>query len=208
MIQTLLSLFFVIFSVLASLLFSTLNFSILSYDSYKLVEIGLDFGWVGGLSASTASRLAAWGVFVPCIQAIGAIVGVDYLFGFQALLVLSFAATWFYFLWVEYGKASNFGVKVAYVGLATLSLFTTYFFVFQAGYIHNSMIAAAYLFLLVAASKLEIEGGLPTPTVYLIALCFSLCRAEGPVAVLLAFSVWHANKDIMKRDIFFYFLIF
>ena len=193
---------------IVSWIFSSVNFSILSYDSYRMIEIGLDIGWNEGLSGSTTSKLAAWGVFIPSIQALGALLGIDYLFGFQALLVLSFAATWFYFLWVEYDRKGHRVFKISYVGLATLSLFSTYFIFFQAGYIHNSMIAAAYLFLLVSSSKLEIEGELSANTVYFVALCFSLCRTEGPIAVLLVFAVWHAHRKILVRDVVSYFLIF
>ena len=200
--------FFSLITCLLSWLFSSVNFSILSYDSYRMIEIGLDIGWNEGLSGSTTSRLAAWGVFIPSIQAVGALFGIDYLYGFQALIVLSFAGTWFYFLWLEYDQKGFSVLKTSYVGLATLSLFSTYFIFFQAGYIHNSMIAAAYLFLLVSSSKLEIEGKLSATTVYLVALCFSLCRAEGPIAVLLVFAVWHAHRKIVVRDVAFYFLIF
>ncbi len=202
---------FFIFALITGLLswfFSSVNFSILSYDSYRMIEIGLDIGWDGGLSRSTTSKLAAWGVFIPSIQAIGALLGIDYLYGFQPLLVLSFAATWFYFLWLEYDQKGYHIFKISYVGLATLSFFSTYFVFFQAGYIHNSMIAAAYLFLLVSSSKLEIEGKISATTVYFVALCFSLCRAEGPIAVLLVFAVWQAHKKIVPRDVVFYFLIF
>ena len=202
---------FFIFALITGLLswfFSSVNFSILSYDSYRMIEIGLDIGWDGGLSRSTTSKLAAWGVFIPSIQAIGALLGIDYLYGFQPLLVLSFAATWFYFLWLEYDQEGYHIFKISYVGLATLSFFSTYFVFFQAGYIHNSMIAAAYLFLLVSSSKLEIEGKISATTVYFVALCFSLCRAEGPIAVLLVFAVWQAHKKIVPRDVVFYFLIF
>ncbi len=199
---------FALITGLLSWLFSSVNFSILSYDSYRMIEIGLDIGWDGGLSRSTTSKLAAWGVFIPSIQAIGALFGIDYLYGFQPLLVLSFAATWFYFLWLEYDQKGCHIFKISYVGLATLSFFSTYFVFFQAGYIHNSMIAAAYLFLLVSSSKLEIEGKISATTVYFVALCFSLCRAEGPIAVLLVFAVWQAHKKIVPRDVVFYFLIF
>ena len=199
---------FALITGLLSWLFSSVNFSILSYDSYRMIEIGLDIGWDGGLSRSTTSKLAAWGVFIPSIQAIGALFGIDYLYGFQPLLVLSFAATWFYFLWLEYDQKGYHIFKISYVGLATLSFFSTYFVFFQAGYIHNSMIAAAYLFLLVSSSKLEIEGKISATTVYFVALCFSLCRAEGPIAVLLVFAVWQAHKKIVPRDVVFYFLIF
>ena len=198
---------FALITGLLSWLFSSVNFSILSYDSYRMIEIGLDIGWDGGLSRSTTSKLAAWGVFIPSIQAIGALFGIDYLYGFQPLLVLSFAATWFYFLWLEYDQKGYHIFKISYVRLATYHFFNL--FCFLSGWIYTQQHDCSGI-LIPSGFFIEVRNRGENFCHHCIFCCalFSLCRAEGPIAVPLVFAVWQAHKKIVPRDVVFYFLIF
>lgn len=161
-----------------------------SYDSYQLIIIGQQIALEGGFTNETEARLASWGSFLPLGHSLAIALNKDLLgalhpttsaIGLWTLAVASFYTAKQYL--------NNFG-SLALTAGAIAFLASSFFVLFQASYIHNSLLATAYLALALHAM---LQWGRHQAPLYPIVagigfLAFALLRVEAPIftAVFIA----------------------
>lgn len=161
-----------------------------SYDSYQLIIIGQQIALEGGFTNETEARLASWGSFLPLGHTLAIALDKDLLgalhpttsaIGLWTLAVASFYTAKQYL--------NNVGSLVLTAGAITF-LVSSFFVLFQASYIHNSLLATAYLALALHAM---LQWGQHQAPLYPIVagigfLAFALLRVEAPIftAVFIA----------------------
>jgi hypothetical protein len=178
------------FALLASAA-PTVNFTFTTNDSFWTLSLARQLVEAQGLSPHAGRQLASWGILGVQIEAFGPLIGQEYLRALHPMLWLSLIGSFFFFsrdALVILGSSSRASLGMSM--LATTSLSTTVFFLFQAFYIHNNFAASTFLWLASAlfwlGTRLRRES-LFVPAGLLL-LAFSLTRTETPMAaaILLA----------------------
>jgi hypothetical protein len=163
------------------------NFSVASSDSVQQIMLGRNIA-NHGFTESATRELASWGVFLPILQSASVFLGDGYLYSAQPAFAFTLLLTFFY-LSRRAARQSFSGARVApaFALLATLALASTYFIVFQAFYIHNSLIAATYLFVAIGSFWLALSERNNVWLVFaMLALTgFSISRTESPLFALI-----------------------
>ena len=169
-------------AMLVSLLSIRLGWIQLSFDSVEQIAVGRALAQTG-LGNDLGTLLASWGVLLPLVQGASVFLGVDMLTALQPLLWLAFCAILAAFAW-QMG-----GPHPAVTILLPLSLIaTSYFFVFQSAYVHNSLASATFLLLFIAATMLALEQQKNhwITLAFLSLFGFTLARTEAPLFAALA----------------------
>lgn len=180
----------------------TLDYTVISYDSYFQMRFGTYLGEGMNEALMGNSFWASWGVFIPALHAAAPLLRIEYLGGFQPALWVSFMAT-FYYVSVRAIRsacvAPRFPQTLAV--LSTLALCSSYFVFFQAFYIHNSLATAVYFFLFCVTAWFAVEEDQPNWLVFaMLALtAFSLCRLENPLYVPVFLAILFAVGRLSYR---------
>ncbi len=187
---------------LLSIAACSLNYTVLSYDSYKLLEVGRAIGYDGYFHPDTQAKLASWGIFLPMVQSASIFLGLDYLYGLQPVLFVCLLASLFCLATkaLHIMKAPSL-VRRVYPALAVLALMSTYFIVFQGFYIHNSMPSAVYLFLFCSTVWIARTQNQPRLLALgmLFLAAFTLQRMEGPLFALIFLVLVMTDRQLSYR---------
>lgn len=178
---------FAIGFLLVLLLANQYNFSYVSSDSIEQLITARRIA-AEGLSRGVIEALSLRGVYLSQLQSASAFLGADYLAAAQPAFAFTFALVFFTLSWkVISHLLSNQRLLLALTVLTSLALFSTYFILFQAFYIHNSLISAVYLFTGVSCFWLAVREGEDSWMVLgmLALLGFSLARTEAPIFALI-----------------------
>ncbi|RLD01549.1 MAG: hypothetical protein DRI65_15530 [Chloroflexota bacterium] len=190
----------VLIVLLGLILAGMYNFSIASTDSIIYIIAGRIA--YEGFSSGVVKELSLRGVFLPELQSASVFLGMDYLYALQPMFLLSFVLVNFSLckriishILADDRLAWQLSV------LGNLIYFSTYFIVFQAFYIHNSMISAVYLFLAVGgfwlAAKEKNQGWM---TIGILALLgFSLARTEAPLFAIILLALVVSSGQFSYR---------
>ena len=189
------------FSLLAQSLRATQG----SYDSFEQIAVGRSLLTLG-LREDTTTLLASWGILVPAVQGASVLLDKDYLSPAQPLYFLSLLAT-FYFGGRVVFKQNHVRVS-PFLNIAlifgVIFLATTYFLLWQAFYIHNSLPSALYLLMFFtgvfsARRKFNSEALVLS---FVGITGFTLCRTEAPLfagmAVLLGATYLYGTPQFLK----------
>jgi hypothetical protein len=168
------------------------NLTVISYDSFVQMLFGTYLGEGMNQYLRESAIWAGWGIFLPAIHAAPVLFGMEYLSAFQPVFWLSFIAA-FYYLSVRAIPICCVHARFAphLSVLTVLALGSSYFVLFQAFYIHNSLPTAAYFLLFTVTAWLAIEENRPAWLVFSILslTAFSLCRLENPMYVPVFLSI-------------------
>jgi hypothetical protein len=169
----------------------TFNFSAASRDSVEQIFLARTIAYEGFIPW-VAKTLAPYGVYLPALQSASVWLGASYLHGLQPLIGLSFLLCFGYLSYhCLVGLVGRKGPLFWLVSLSTLALFSAYFVIFQAFYIHNSLPAAAYFFVAIVAMWLAVREKNQAWLVFaMLSLTgFSLARIESPLFVIALLAV-------------------
>lgn len=179
----------------------TWNFTVLSYDSFKLIEISRIMAQDGGL-LFVGPELSSWGFFVIGAHGAAAALGLEYFHALQPVFAFSFVAIFFYFSYfcLRTVGCSLWGAVIL-ASAITLALFSTYFMFFQFFYIHNSFPSACYLFIAVVSLWLGLDRKNDGWFYFSILplLSFALLRTEGPLIMALFLFLAFTRTGIAMR---------
>lgn len=169
----------VIIFILFLIVISSNNFTSASYDSIVQILISNSIGQEG-LNESNSSYFASWGIYFPILLSFSVIGKIDYFYTLQPAYAFSILMILFYF---SYKISENSKYKYIFSIISCLILLTTQFFLFQAYYIHNNIIASAYLLLYIGCVWLGLhEENMSWLFLGIISLItFSLTRTESPI---------------------------
>ena len=171
--------------ILAALFTAHFNYSQITTDSVEAILHGRALAY-DGLTSYTIDGFSIRGTILPVIQSTGVLLNEGYLSIYQPLLSFSFIAT-FIFMAYQAIKEMNKWVKLAFVCLSALSLFSTNMLFYQIFYIHTNFFTAAYLFIGLVAFWLAIVEKNQTWLVFseLGMAGFCLARIESPVMYIV-----------------------
>jgi len=174
---------------LAAVFFAHNNYSQITTDSVEAILRGRALAY-DGLTSYTIGGISVRGTMLPVIQSAGVLIHEGYLAIYQPLLSLSFIATFIFLAWWSI-KWVNKWLKLAFVSLTALSLFSTTILFYQIFYIHTNFFTAAYLFIgLVAFWLAIVENNKAWLVFSAIGMAgFSLTRLESPI-MFVVFSVF------------------
>jgi hypothetical protein len=180
---------------------SRYNYSIASYDSVAQIMLGRDIA-NHGFTELTTNDLASWGVFLPLLQSASVFLGDGYMYAAQPAFAFTLLITFLY-LSQRVARQSFYGIYAATAIslLATLTLASTYFMVFQVFYIHNGLIAATYLFVAITTFWLALSERNNIWLIFamLALLGFSISRTEAPLFALIFLSLLISSGQIPYR---------
>lgn len=182
---------------------SRYNYSIASYDSVAQVMLGRDIA-NHGFTELTTESLASWGVFLPLVQSASVFLGDGYMYAAQPAFAFTLLITFLY-LSQRVARQGFYGVytATALALLATLTLASTYFMIFQVFYIHNGLISTTYLFVAIGTFWLALSERNNIWLIFaMMALMgFSISRTEAPLFALifLALLVSSSSGQISYR---------
>jgi hypothetical protein len=123
-------------------LFTTLSFAYGSFDSYEQMLLAQDLAR-NQQTDSTIIQFSLWGVMLPVIHAAAFWFGDQFFLTLQPAFAFSLIGVFGYMVYISLNGSAN--RRRWLTGFAVLLLGSNYFILFQAVYIHNSMLAAAYL---------------------------------------------------------------
>ena len=171
--------------ILAALYTAHFNYSQITTDSVEAILRGRALAY-DGLTSYTIDGFSVRGTILPVIQSASVLINEGYLAIYQPLLSLSFIAT-FIFMGGQAIKWMNKWLKIAFVSLTSLSLFSTTMLFYQIFYIHTNFFTAAYLFIGLVAFWLAIVEKNKTWLVFsAIGMAgFSLARIESPIMYIV-----------------------
>jgi hypothetical protein len=174
---------------LAAVFFAHFNYSQITTDSIEAILRGRALAY-DGLTRYTIGGFSVRGTILPVVQSAGVLIHEGYLAIYQPLLSLSFIAT-FIFMAYRAIKWVNKWLKLAFVSLTALSLFSTTILFYQIFYIHTNFFTAAYLFIgLVAFWLAGVENNKTWLIFSAIGMAgFSLSRLESPI-MFVVFSLF------------------
>lgn len=182
--------------LLASMLFSLVasgfflsKFTFLSYDSYYINFIGKALANENPWSLDLRRQLSLWGIFALTIQSFSSFFNVEMVNFIQPTISISFLIS-FITLTQKYAKNA----------LLTIALLASPIYLFQILYIHNNMIASAYLCI---ATLLLFESTTNSkmiiPLSYLV--IFSFVRIEAPIFIVATLYILRRyNPDLHKQS--------
>jgi len=180
---------------------SRYNYSIASYDSVAQIMLGRDIA-NHGFNELTTSTLASWGVFLPLLQSVSVFLGDGYMYAAQPAFAFTLLITFFY-LSQRVARQNFYGMPAAtaLALLATLTLASTYFIVFQVFYIHNGLISATYLFVAIGTFWLALSERNNLWLIFaMLALTgFSISRTEAPLFALIFLTLLISSEQIPYR---------
>ncbi|MCW8930167.1 MAG: hypothetical protein OQL19_08030, partial [Gammaproteobacteria bacterium] len=185
--------------------FVNYNFSLFSYDSYTMIFLGQQIGSAQALNAAMTSTLASWGVFIPLMHASAHFLQIDYLHAFQPIFAISGLVTIIYQIYLSLDKSTSNSVKILICTLATATLLSSYFIIFQSVYIHTNLTAAIYLFLFVSlfwrSFQQESPGNFYLGLIALLGFVFSRTETVLGAAIFLflSFSMITNTPDRNKK---------
>lgn len=189
-IETIAVIFYgMVFCLLATLL-DRYNFTIASFDSYRLILIGRAWANAGGFGDFLAYYLSSWGVYAPALQSLSNITNNDYLSALQPSIAASgFLAVFLLFFRCIKNFSESRTSSLLYTSLSTVLIASSYFWIFQSFYIHNSLPASLWLSTLVMCWWLYYRTF--SKQYLALALCgaigFLLQRTETPLVLAIVF---------------------
>lgn len=173
--------------------------SIVSYDSITQIVMGKSLVQYG-INAGTVDFMTSWGVLLPLMQGSAVLFNVEYLSSLQSIWALTLVVV---LVAIIYSERSALESNLLRCHLAatgtTVLLASTYFFVFQSTYIHNSLPSAVFLLVAIHALwRLIVTQNKNWIVFALFGLVgFSLCRTEAPLfgaaLIFIAFAVEGRN---------------
>jgi hypothetical protein len=175
-----------------------------SFDSFELIALGKALALIG-FRGDVNLILASWGVLIPALQGAGALWRAEYVTAVYPLFYANLLGLVAYGVVVGAGGRRN-AAAAALVALAAVALVaSTYFVVFQAAYVHNSLPSAVFLLLAFAAVlTAQARGSAEALVLGFVALVgFTFCRTEAPLsAVLFLLVAGHLVLDSPLGTVF------
>jgi hypothetical protein len=180
------------------------NLSILSLDSFAIMERGLALARVPDARWVNVAFLKSRGIFGALTHALTPLSGVEYLYFLMPVVSASFLATLATLTWQT---ATTLGHSRRAAAVATLLgvvwLASCYFVAFQAFYVHVNWLAAMYvlLFFHSAWMALETEDGRWFVPAAAALLAFILLRVEGAMvaALFLGLLALEPRRSVQLR---------
>ncbi len=186
---------FIVFTLL-----SIYNLTFISPDSLHMILNGRAFA-DQGFSPFIRSQLTLRGVFVPAFQAAGPLLGLDYLYGIQPVMIFDAAVMFLYFGWrmlknINPGKALAWMPVVMFIGMVS-----SYYLPFQAFYIHTNLLSGIYLMVAIGCFWLAlVEKNYAWLVFGVLALsAFGLLRTESPLFGLLFLTLLISHPELPYR---------
>ncbi len=178
----------IVFS-LAAVFFAHFNYSQITTDLVEAILRGRALAY-DGLTSYTIGGFSVRGTMLPVIQSAGVLIHEGYLAVYQPLISMSFIATFIFMAWWAI-KWANKWLKLAFVSLSALALFSTTILFYQIFYIHTNFFTAAYLFIgLVTFWLATVENNKTWLIFSAIGMVgFSLARLESPI-MFVVFSLF------------------
>jgi hypothetical protein len=173
---------------------SAVNLARMSTDSHQFLMLANVVGSSRTLDPHMVELFGAWSAFQVVSRSLATFTQVDYLYALQPMLAVSFLAVFACSLRAGTRAlgATGRGAWLA-VGLVTASLFTIYFVVYHAVYIHTNLFVAVYLFGFVVlfwlAEITRDASGLPASFLCLVAMAIQRLETPGFALVLLALTL-------------------
>ena len=170
------------------------NFAILSYDSFKMLQMGQQIAARSGIDDTNGVLLASWGIFLPLLQGYARFMHVD--------LLYACVPTFFLFGWLFVAGLFSKTLKLTYgvnqsnllsfIPIAVLA--TSYFFLFETFFLHNSMLSSIFLCAALLLFVWLHESAWSSPALRAVLFClvagFTMQRTESPLVVLLFLTLW------------------
>ena len=183
-------------------LFYELNLNYVTHDSIYLILFGRDL-IQSGFSEWYIASPASMGIYIPLIQAMGMLFGLDYVWFIQPVLSVIMITVIIYF---GYKSVIRYIIKkwIAYaLVVGAILLFLTANLIYgMLVYTHTNLSSALYLFLTVVSFYFAIEddngGWLVLGGLSLIS--FGLVRIENPLIALIIIFLYLSSGKLSQRQ--------
>lgn len=184
------------------------NFSTTTIDGAGRILIGKSLFW-DGFTSYNLSQLGHNGIFTEALQSAAAVFGDAYLYTVQPLFALSLIGI-FIFLAIEVFQEINTGnLYIHRIIVAVLFMYSTYFMVFQAFYIHDNFVTGIFTLTSIIsfwlAHQQQRAGWLFFGSLATIGI--SLARVEGPVFALIILVLSLSQDQFPYRNRLWTYLI-
>lgn len=184
---------------------SSVNLSLLSFDSHAMVMLGRIIGADGRFADLVVGELSSWGVFLPVAQSASAFLPEPYLYSLSPQLGASFIGLFAIVLGHGVRAVGVTPLPKRWIALVTASLVTIFFFQHHFWLIHNNLASAVYLFGFVALFWLAETERDPSllPVAFLCAIAAGLQRVEAPLFALLFVVLATSSSQLPRRAVGF-----
>ena len=180
---------------------SSFNYSQSSNDTFSQLFLANSLAREG-ITDFTSVALLSWGPGLPFLHIANTWLQIDYMYILQPMTAYHFLTVWGYLVYkILSVKSGNARSSFLLAGLLSIMLFSSWGFVFQYTYIHNSLHSAVYLFTAVATLWLGLEtknnSWFIVSVLALVGFC--LFRREASLMAILFLSVFLSIRALPLR---------